>query len=173
MAAHPDCRLCYTDEIWIRRGVRVNQGHKHRKYSGYIFEKCLPLCLISPSSVLMKRELFQEMGGFDESYPACEDYELWLRITARYPVAFLSEALIVKRGGHADQLSHRDWGMDRYRVRALQSLLAAATLSPEQQQAARQELQRKCLILERGYGKHGRLREAEEMRQVIAECLEI
>jgi glycosyltransferase involved in cell wall biosynthesis len=168
MAAHPDCCLCYTDEIWIRRGVRVNQGHKHRKYTGQIFEKCLPLCLISPSSVLIRRELLHEMGSFDESYPVCEDYALWLRITARHPVAFLSEALIVKRGGHADQLSRREWGMDRYRVRALQSLLAEVILSPEQQLAARQELLRKSRILERGYSKHGRLCEVEEIRQILA-----
>jgi hypothetical protein len=108
------------------------------------------------------------MGSFDESYPVCEDYALWLRITARHPVAFLSEALIVKRGGHADQLSRREWGMDRYRVRALQSLLAEVILSPEQQLAARQELLRKSRILERGYSKHGRLCEVEEIRQILA-----
>src|SRR4030042_2875032 len=55
---NPHYPLCYTDEIWIRKGKRVNPKLKHAKYSGWIFEKCLPLCTISPSSALMRRILF-------------------------------------------------------------------------------------------------------------------
>ena len=81
---HPDCHAVYTDEIWIRNGVRVNPMNKHRKYSGDIFRYCLPLCIVSPSSVLLRAELLNEVGGFDESMPVCEDYDLWLRICLLY-----------------------------------------------------------------------------------------
>jgi glycosyltransferase involved in cell wall biosynthesis len=81
MEENPQFPLCYTDEVWIRGGTRVNPKKKHAKYSGWIFEKCLPLCIISPSSALMKRSLFDEIGGFDETLPVCEDYDLWLRVT--------------------------------------------------------------------------------------------
>jgi len=53
-----DTLLCHTDEIWIRGGRRVNPMKKHQKYGGRIFERCLPLCVISPSSVLLHRSLF-------------------------------------------------------------------------------------------------------------------
>ena len=167
MRAHPDCRLCYTDEIWIRRGVRVNQGKKHRKFSGWIFAKCLPLCIISPSSALMRRDLLMETGGFDERLPVCEDYDLWLRITAGNPVAFLSEPLIVKRGGHEDQLSRSTWAIDRFRVKALCKILDAGCLTPGQQEATRRELRRKCGILEKGFLKHGREPEMHEIRSIM------
>jgi glycosyltransferase involved in cell wall biosynthesis len=104
--AHPDIMLCYTDEIWIRRGKRVNQKKIHAKSGGWIYPLCLPRCIISPSSVLMRRELFEIAGVFDEQLPICEDYDLWLRVAAQFEVGLLAKPLIAKRGGHSDQLSH-------------------------------------------------------------------
>ena len=121
---NPTCRICHTDEIWIRRGKRVNPKRVHLKFGGDIFEKCLPLCIISPSSVLIHRDVFQKYGVFDPELPVCEDYDLWLRICAFLPVLFLNESLIIKYGGHEDQLSHKYWGMDRFRIQALEKLIA-------------------------------------------------
>jgi len=146
----PSVRICYTDEIWIRRGVRVNPKKKHQKYSGWILQKMLPLCIISPSSALIHRSVLEEIGDFDESLPACEDYDLWLRIGARYPIRFIPEPLIIKRGGHEDQLSRKYWGLDRFRIRALQKLLAQNELKPEDRLAAIRVLQEKCRILATG-----------------------
>jgi glycosyltransferase involved in cell wall biosynthesis len=129
---NPHYPLCYTDEIWIRRGKRVNPMLKHAKYSGWIFEKCLPLCTISPSSVMMKKTLFTKVGLFDEALPVCEDYDLWLRVSARFPIFFVNKKLIIKRGGHPDQLSNRSWGNDRYRVIALEKLLSEPYVRPEE-----------------------------------------
>ena len=120
----PELQLCHTEEIWIRRGVRVNPKKKHQKYGGYIFPYCLPLCVISPSSAMIRRSLFDEIGYFDETLPACEDYDLWLRITKTYPVYFIDTPLIVKRGGHEDQLSRKHWGIDRFRIQALEKIAA-------------------------------------------------
>ena len=159
MEANPQFPLCYTDEIWIRRGIRVNPKKKHAKYSGWIFEKCLPLCIISPSSALMKRTLFEEIGGFDETLPVCEDYDFWLRVTCRYPVLFIDQKLIVKRGGHPDQLSTRSWGNDRYRVMALERLLGSEDLKAEERRMASGELVRKCRILSQGFYKRGKREE--------------
>lgn len=167
---NPEYSLCYTDEIWIRRGVRVNPLNKHQKYSGWIFRRCLPLCLISPSSVILKRSLFESMGGFDESLPVCEDYDLWLRITSRYPVAFLNEKLIVKRGGHDDQLSHSEWGMDRFRVQALQKLLNQKSLDRGQERDALTELIRKCTILIRGFQNRGKKNESTLFEMVLVDA---
>src|SRR5215468_10938412 len=122
MEQHPNVQICQTEEIWIRRGVRVNPKAKHAKPSGDIFRSSLDLCLVSPSAVMMSKPLFTESGGFDESFPVCEDYDLWLRISVHCSVPLIPVPLVVKRGGHSDQLSHYTWGMDRYRVRSLRKL---------------------------------------------------
>lgn len=123
-------RLCHSDEHWIRHGKRVNQMNKHRKTGGWIFEQCLPLCAISPSASLIKKSVFDELGGFDESMPACEDYDYWLRLCSREPVAYVDDALIQKFGGHDDQLSSQHWGMDRFRLKAIAKLLRSHKLNP-------------------------------------------
>jgi len=164
---NPETLICYTDEIWIRRGVRVNPMKKHRKYGGWIYPYCLPLCIISPSSVIMRREVLNTVGVFDESLPACEDYDLWLRVTARYPIHWLDKALIVKRGGHPDQLSRAFWGMDRFRVYALLKILREGDLSRTWRLLTLEELKRKCQILIQGFEKRGKASEAALYRQII------
>ena len=69
-------------------------------------------------------------GGFNESLPVCEDYDLWLRISKDTEVPLIPEALVTRRGGHADQLSRSTWGFDRFRVTAIANLLEAG-LDPE------------------------------------------
>ncbi len=158
---HPEALLCHTDEIWMRRGTRVNQKKRHAKRGGSIFEHCLPLCCISPSSVLVHRSVFGVVGLFDTSLPACEDYDLWLRITCRYPVLYVDEPLVVKHGGHADQLSRRHWGMDRFRIHALEKILADDVLSPRQRAAAAATLAAKIRVYGNGAAKRGKRDEAE------------
>lgn len=165
---NPESQAVYTDEIWIRNGVRVNPMNKHQKYSGNIFKYCLPLCIVSPSSVLLRAELLNEVGGFDESMPVCEDYDLWLRIAKRYPFNFLAKKLIVKRGGHEDQLSRKFWGMDRWRVYALEKLLKGKGLDEEQRNAVVEMLIEKCRVLIIGYGKRGKKQDEKYYRNIVA-----
>lgn len=148
-------RLSHTDEIWVKEGKRINQHNKHKKKGGYIFENCLKLCCISPSSVLINRNIFRELGGFDDTLPACEDYDMWLRVTSREPVLFVSEPLTIKYGGHSDQLSKYYWGMDRFRVRALEKLLALSDLNEEQTRVTQIMLMKKLNILFAGATKRG------------------
>ena len=155
MDREPPVLISYTEEIWYRRGIRVNPMKKHSKYSGWIFEKSLPLCIISPSSVMIQKELFEKVGGFDEAFPVCEDYDLWLRMTKDYPVLLIERPLIVKRNGHPGQLSASRWGFDRYRVKAIAKILKNNDLSEKQAHVAREILKKKCRILSRGYYKRG------------------
>ena len=166
MQSHPKAQICYTDEIWIRRGVRVNPKKKHAKYSGWIYPRCLPLCIISPSSALMRRGLLEEVGGFDEELPVCEDYDLWLRISARHPIHFLPEKLIVKRGGHQDQLSRR-WGNDIWRVKALLKMLKDPSLRPDWRRMTVEELHRKGSILIKGFRKRGKEEEVKYYERIL------
>jgi glycosyltransferase involved in cell wall biosynthesis len=165
LKAHPDLVICQTGEIWIRNGVRVNPPETCRKVAGDIFLPSLKRCLVSPSAVLLHRRLFEEMGGFDESLPAAEDYDLWLRIAWRYPVGLVPEPLVMKRGGHADQLS-RQWGLDRFRIRALIKLVQEPGLPLAHKQAARRTLSEKCRIYAQGCEKRGRWDEAREYKAI-------
>ena len=147
--AQAEAQACHTDEIWTRRGVRVNERRIHRKQDGWQFLASLPRCLISPSAIMMRRTLWDRLGGFDESLPACEDYDLWLRLTATVPVGFLPERLVIKRGGHADQLSRRIPVLDRYRIKALEKALATP-LPAAHRRAVLEQLVAKCRIVAQG-----------------------
>lgn len=160
--------ICQTEEIWIRNGVRVNPKTVHRKPAGDIFLRSLERCLVSPSAVMMSRALFDKLGGFDESMPVCEDYDLWLRIAVDHRIALLPEPLTIKRGGHMDQLSRSVWGMDRYRVRALQKLLRNG-LRGFRRDATLNVLRRKAGILAAGARKRGKLSEAAAYESISNE----
>lgn len=164
---NPQYPLCYTDEIWIRKGKRVNPMKKHSKYSGWIFEKCLPLCIISPSSAMMRKTLFQKVGLFDEALPVCEDYDFWLRVSVRFPIFFINKKLIIKRGGHPDQLSQRSWGNDRYRVIALEKLLSEFPLKEQEREMVLGEMKKKCQILSKGFLKRGNELEGRFYQEVM------
>lgn len=167
LCSNPGYWLCHTDEIWIRRGKRVNPMNKHKKYAGHIYDKCLPLCAISPSSVMLHRHLLDRVGLFDETLPACEDYDLWLRICSRHPVLFVETPLIIKYGGHQDQLSRRYWGMDRFRIKALLKILGSGVLSPPDYQLTLAMLNKKCAIYAQGAAKRGRGAEATYYREIV------
>ena len=160
--ANPEAQICQTDEIWIRNGARVNPKRRHRKPSGWIFEPSLALCLVSPSAVMLHRRLWEEMGGFDESLPACEDYDMWLRVSTRYPVFLIPRPLIVKYGGHDDQLSRMP-ALDRYRIRAIAKALDSGELNPDQYRAAASVLEEKCRIYAAGCRRRGRHAEADRI----------
>jgi glycosyltransferase involved in cell wall biosynthesis len=161
---HPDALICQTEEIWIRNGKRVNAKKHHKKRSGIIFEYAVKLCLVSPSGVMMRKELFDKVGLFDETLPACEDYDLWLRIGCRFPIHLIDDPLVVKRGGHEGQLSQSP-GLDRFRIRALKKILESPPeggLTTPQRLAATKALCDKCAIYAAGCLKRGRQEESEQ-----------
>ncbi|NTV58856.1 MAG: glycosyltransferase [Deltaproteobacteria bacterium] len=158
---HPEAVACQTEERWIRRGVRVNPMKKHFKPSGEIFEPCLKLCVVSPSAAVVKRSLLEEVGVFDEDFPVCEDYDLWLRISWKYPIWLIPEPLVIKEGGSPDQLSRSIEGMDRYRIRAIARLLGSGCLGERQTEAALKELHFKCRVYGNGCMRRGKKKEGE------------
>lgn len=153
--------ICHTDEIWIRGGRMIPQKAIHRKQGGRFFERALERCLISPSSAMMSASLLEKVGVFDESLPAAEDYDLWLRVTAFYDVDFVPEPLVIKHGGRLDQLSVTTPAIDRYRIQAIVKILCSRDLPLPYRQAAVKELRRKCRIVAQGYRKRGRDEEAQ------------
>lgn len=155
-----DALINQTQEVWNRNGLRVNPKKRHHKFSGMIFERSLELCLVSPSAVMIAIDLFDTVGVFDENLPACEDYDLWLRISCRYPVHLTDLPLVIKRGGHDDQLS-KGVGLDKYRIQSLLKIIESDLLLPQQYQAAITTLKEKCEVYAGGCRKRGRIQEAE------------
>jgi glycosyltransferase involved in cell wall biosynthesis len=153
---NPELLISQTQEIWIRNGKRVNPGFKHLKTGGYIFPGNLNLCAITPSSVFLTRKLFESSGGFDEDLPACEDYDLWLNITANNEVGLIDTHLLTKYGGHADQLSQKLPAMDRFRVYSLGKILLSGKLSKLQFQQAKTVFDQKLAILLQGAEKRSK-----------------
>ena len=167
LSEDPDCFFCHTNETWIRNGVRVNQGKRHKKYGGYIFDKCLDICRISPSSTLFKKNILEHVGWFDTQLPVCEDYDLWLRITADYKILFVDEPLIIKYGGHTDQLSQSVEGIELFRIKSLENLLANTELSPQKRNLAITMIIKKLNIYLNGLIKRKKQTEAEQVKEKI------
>lgn len=167
LSANPEFKACHTKENWIRNGTQVDVPRKYAKTGGWIFSHCLPLCAMSPSTVLIHRSVFAGIGLFDTQLPACEDYDLWLRITANYPVLLVDQPQINKHGGHEDQLSMAFWGMDRFRISALQKIIDAGQLSEQNRQAAVNMLVKKAGIYLNGVTKRGKTEEASYYQQLI------
>ena len=167
IAKNPHIGLVHGEEIWMKNNLRINPGKKHKKYGGRIFLKCLPLCLISPSTVVLKRELFEEMEGFDQDFPVCEDYDLWLRITSLYDVGFVKEAIVIKHGGLPDQLSCKYKAMDYWRVCSLHRILQIRKLSKGEKKAVCEQIIHKGTILLNGYKKHANMKNYDEILKIV------
>lgn len=154
MDQNPSYKICHTNELWLKNSQPLKQLKKHQKYGGWIFQHCLARCIISPSSVMIQRSLLDEVGLFDADLPACEDYDMWLRICAKYPVLFLTTPLIIKHGGHSDQLSQKHWGMDRFRIMALHKIIQNNNLNHSNCQIAITTLIDKLRLFLKGAKKH-------------------
>ena len=148
-------RIIHTDENWYRNKKFLNQLKKHKKSGGNIFKNSLQLCCISPSSVVLKKQIFDDYGLFDENLEVCEDYDMWIRITSKEEVGFLDSPLVSKYGGHSDQLSKKFWGMDRFRIKSLEKNLKNEHFSKSQKINVLDTLIEKLTIVSDGALKRG------------------
>ena len=163
-------KICQTEEFWIRNGIRVNPKQKHKKPEGEIFEQSLALCTISPSSVMISRQLFEEVCGFDEDLKVCEDYDLWLRIASTEKVGLIRENLLTKYGGHLDQLSKKYSVMDRFRIYSMLKVYGSGKLNSAQAEATRSMILKKTEIVKSGTIKRGR--DFNRIEWLISKALE-
>jgi len=162
----PDFMISHTMEKWLRRGEHLNQKKNHIPRHGDIFTQCLQLCAVGMSTVMVKRSLFSEVGLFDETLPCCEDYDMWLRVSALYPFLLVAAPLTVKEGGRDDQVSAKyRQGMDKFRLQSLQNLLSRQALTTRQREITIKTLVNKAEIYGTGCIKHGR---SDEGRQFLA-----
>jgi glycosyltransferase involved in cell wall biosynthesis len=167
---NPQCQFLHAEEIWIRNGVRVNPKVKHNKGPIDLFKRSLEFCLISPSTVIMKRDLFIKHGMFNESFTVCEDYDLWLKILAHEEIGFLPDFVAHKYGGHTDQLSTQFVAMDYWRIKSLMTLLQT-NISQDKKDLIVIEIKKKAPILLKGYQKHQNLEPYNEISKLVQNLL--
>jgi len=153
---NPEMNFCHSNEIWIRNGREIKQKNTHKKFGGFIFDKCLDKCRISPSTVICRKSLLIKLNGFDEDLAICEDYDLWLRITSDNPVIYIEKPLIIKYGGHQDQLSRNSEGIESYHIKSLEKLLKQ-NFPSEHRIAMENMLINKLKIYANGAKKRGRV----------------
>ncbi|MFH1856757.1 MAG: glycosyltransferase [Candidatus Omnitrophota bacterium] len=165
---YPDYTIFHSEEIWYRSGKVLNQKKIHQKYGGWIFEKCLALCRVSISTACIHKSVFEKIGLLDESLPCCEDYDFWLRASLKYPLYLIPKALTSKEGGHNDQVSKKYWGMDRFRITALDKILKTQQLSQKQREITIEELEKKCGVLIAGCLKRMKTKETAYYSEIIA-----
>jgi len=168
LAENPDFRICYTGETWQRSDKPVSPKKQPQRFSGWIYKHCLPRCIVAASSVIIHRSILEHIGYFDETLPACEDYDLWLRISQKYPVLFVPEELIIKRTGSWRCLSGQT-GLDKYRIIALKNMLERNDLSENQKELTHRVLHQKCAIYAKGCRKHGKSKQAQWAEQIMQE----
>jgi len=155
----PAISIFHTEEIWYRHGKLLNQKKKHTKPTGFVYKKTLPLCAIGMSTSIVKKQVFEKVGIFDESLQACEDYDFWLRASNKYEVKLIPFSLTIKDGGRPDQLSSSIWGLDRFRIKALEKMLNLSDLNSENFAATLIEFRKKCKIFAGGAKKRGKIEE--------------
>ena len=156
---NPEISICHTREIWQRKTKIVSQKSQKHKRSGFIFEDALKKCIIGPSTVMLKRELFFEIGMFDPKIEIAEDYELWLRICAKHKIGYIDEPLVIKQGGHEDQLSWKYKQIEIFRIKALLQNIESSTFTDNNLLLAKKELSRKCHIYSQGCYKRNKKKE--------------
>ena len=97
--------------------------------------------------MILNQACLKRVGHFDDALTVCEDYDLWLRVSAQEPVLFVDQPLTIKHGGHEDQLSKKYWGMDRFRIKSLEKIILEGHLNEVYKMAAQKILVSKLKIL--------------------------
>lgn len=64
------------------------------KLEGNIHKEILLNNTIDCPTILMKKSVFEEVGGFDETYPNLSDWEFVIRVSEHYGIGYISEPLI-------------------------------------------------------------------------------
>jgi len=165
---HPQYKVFHSEEVWYRNGALLPQKIHHKKPSGNVFKDAVKLCCVSISTAAIKREIFEQIGIFDESLPACEDYDFWLRVTAKFPILLIPQYLTIKEGGQHNQQSKKYPAMDRFRIYALKKILEQGNLSEDQYKITYKELKNKCNIYIKGALKRNKKEEVQYYRDLVS-----
>lgn len=125
---HPGYGIAISDiEYWDEDShkVKVSKLRETIARDGYILEFVLKLPVMTCSYMLIKKEVFNQVGYFDESFKTADDFDMILRICSKYKAVLIEEPLI-KYKKSDNSVSHRLFSGNR--LRAIEKLY---TYAPE------------------------------------------
>jgi glycosyltransferase involved in cell wall biosynthesis len=145
---HPDAWIVHGRAAPLRVAAK-NGRRRVREIVTMPFEQVVGGAELCASAIVARRRCIELHGGFDENLPACEDYDLWVRIASHVPIYFVSDSMVSVR-----RLTNPpSWGLDRYRVYALEKAYQSGHLNSDQRQRVAEELVARCDLLVDGFRK--------------------
>jgi len=86
---------CASYTITLQDGKEIKKTIRNNTISGWVYDKLIINNFIgSTSFVLLKREVLESCGGFNNEMKSAQDYELWLRISKKYKVNYVGTPLV-------------------------------------------------------------------------------
>lgn len=125
--AHPDFGLVLCDLIRMdadHRDIEVFRRRDLLPEDGHILKWVLLEPALAPASAMMRRSVYEAIGGFNETLPTAEDIEYHLRIAAHAKIGIVEVPLVRAMRGH-DGLSSLARTYDDY-VRVIESSVASS-----------------------------------------------
>ena len=162
----PQLRACHSQEKWIRSGLILKQPGHLQARRGSFLKAAFGHCLISCSALVIRKDTFQELGAFDESFEVCEDFAFFLRYLKDFSMGLCKGKLVSKRSGDWPQLSKKYHSLDLWRIRALLEFMASfmENLRADEKEAALAALAKKIDIVKTGALRRKQLNTLKKIR---------
>jgi glycosyltransferase involved in cell wall biosynthesis len=107
---YPECALVCS-QARVENRTEGGGSDDGKILSGDLYAALFQHNFVRTPATMVRKRCLEKLGGFNESYNCFEDYDLWLRIAARYAIARLRRRS-VRLGRRADNLS-QDSNADR------------------------------------------------------------
>ncbi len=121
-----DAAVAYGWTDFVDEDLRPLHGDGRAVFEGRVLEELLRKNFVAcGSNTLMRRTAVMDLGGFDETLQAAEDWELHTRLAARYSFAVVPEVVVWYRRS-PQSLSTRFWLVERNFLAANRKVFAAA-----------------------------------------------
>jgi glycosyltransferase involved in cell wall biosynthesis len=128
---NPKAAVAYSWTDWIDESGQLLGRGVYNTQQGEVFAKLLLNDFVANgSNTLIRRQALSEVGDFDESLSAAEDWDMWLRLAARYEFVAVPTSQILYRV-YASSMSFDVWGMEVSSLKVIEKALAQAPNSLE------------------------------------------
>ena len=127
LAAHPEYGMVLCDVRRVEADGRQIDVFRRRDIlseDGWVLRWILRNPALVPASVMFRRAVFHDIGGFDESLRTAEDLDFHLRVAMRWKIGVVEATLVDAMRGH-DGLSMETSTYDDY-VRVIEKAVASA-----------------------------------------------
>jgi O-antigen/teichoic acid export membrane protein/GT2 family glycosyltransferase len=99
--ADPDVGMVYSRRLVMDAEGWELEYKQPQLYRGWVLPRIFRSNFVCFSSSVVRRSVFEAVGGFDESIGLAIDYDLWLRVALHYRIDYVDAPLVRYRTGHA------------------------------------------------------------------------